>query len=269
MQDVKPSYKLEVFEGPLDLLLSLIAKNEIDIYDIPIALIFEQYMDYIHMMQTLDMDVASDFIVMASELMLIKSRMLLPKAVVDGVEVDPREDLVRTLMEYQLAKEEAAYLADRYGRFSGRFVKETDELGVDKTFVGDQESSFLLDALQRLLARLRLDESMKNDEAAKTLSHILNARPSSVSERTGVILRMLEKKPSMRFLDIMLECRSRSEIIASFMAILSLISAQKVVALYAEDDTGNPKISLRGEDGASGRDALREDAGEEDGIEER
>ena len=120
MEDNKPSYKLEVFEGPLDLLLSLIAKNEIDIYDIPIAVIFEQYMDYINMMKRLDMEIASDFIVMASELMLIKSRMLLPKTVVDGVEVDPREELVQTLLEYRRAKEEAVYLADRYARFSGR-----------------------------------------------------------------------------------------------------------------------------------------------------
>ena len=244
MEDIKPSYKLEVFEGPLDLLLSLIAKNEIDIYDIPISVIFEQYMDYIHMMQRLDMDVASDFIVMASELMLIKSRMLLPKAVVDGVEVDPREELVRTLLEYQRAKEEAVFLSQRYARYFGRFAKETDEVGVDKTYVADQQSVYLLDALSRLLARVRLDESMKNDDAEKTLTHIINQRPSSVSERTSAILGMLNKKKSIRFLDIMLECRSRSEIIASFMAILALISSQKVVALYAEDDAFNPKIDL-------------------------
>ncbi|MBQ7364612.1 MAG: segregation/condensation protein A, partial [Clostridia bacterium] len=194
MEETKLSYKLEVFEGPLDLLLSLIAKNEIDIYDIPIAIIFDQYMDYIKKMQKLDMDIASEFIVMASELMLIKSRMLLPKAVVDGVEVDPREDLVRTLIEYQRAKEEAAYLAERYKQFFGRFTKETDEVGIDKTFVADQESAYLLEALDRILKRLRLDETMKNDDAAKTLTHIITQRPSSVSERTGVILKTLRAK---------------------------------------------------------------------------
>lgn len=244
METIKPSYKLEVFEGPLDLLLSLIAKNEIDIYDIPISLIFEQYMDYIHMMEKLDMDIASDFIVMASELMLIKSRMLLPKAVVDGVEVDPREDLVRTLLEYQRAKEEAVYLADRYRRFFGRYTKETDEVGVDKTFVADQQSAYLLEALERVLTRIKLDESMKNDEAAKTLSHILNTRPSSVSERTEVIMDLLKQKKRMRFIDIMLTCRSRSEIIASFMAILSLISSQRVEALYSDEDPRDPQIRL-------------------------
>ena len=123
-------------------------------------------------------------------------------------------------------------------------TKETDEVGVDKTYVADQQSVFLLDALSRLLARVKLDESMKNEDAEKTLTHILHQRPSSISERTGVILSRLKEKKSMRFLDIMLECRSRSEIIASFMAILALISSQRVVALYAEDDAFNPKIDL-------------------------
>ncbi len=244
MEDTRPSYKLEVFEGPLDLLLSLIAKNEIDIYDIPIALIFEQYMDYLRRMQRLDMDIASDFIVMASELMLIKSRMLLPKEVVDGVEIDPREELVRSLLEYQRAKEEAKYLSRRYATYFGRFVKETDEVGIDKSFVADQESAFLVDALNRLLQRIRLDESMHNEEAEKTLTHIITQRPASVSQRTRVILSRLSEKKTMRFLDIMSDCGTRSEIIASFMAILALISAQKITAENNADDPYDPRIEL-------------------------
>lgn len=245
MIDNKISYKLEVFEGPLDLLLSLIAKNEIDIYDIPIALVFEQYMDYIKTMQKLDMDVASEFIVMASELMLIKSRMLLPKVVVEGEEVDPREDLVRTLLEYQRTKAEASYLADRYKLFFGRFTKETDEVGVDKTYVADQESTYLLEALDRILKRIRLDEDMKNDDAAKTLTHIITQRPSSVSERTDAIMKILTEKKKATFMELMMTCRTRSEIIASFMAILALISSQKIITRYEENDESyNPEIQL-------------------------
>ena len=245
MIDNKISYKLEVFEGPLDLLLSLIAKNEIDIYDIPIALVFEQYMDYIKTMQKLDMDVASEFIVMASELMLIKSRMLLPKVVVEGEEIDPREDLVRTLLEYQRTKAEASYLADRYKLFFGRFAKETDEVGVDKTYVADQESAYLLEALDRILKRIRLDEDMKNDDAAKTLTHIITQRPSSVSERTDVIMKILTEKKKATFMELMMTCRTRSEIIASFMAILALISSQKIITRYEENDESyNPEIQL-------------------------
>ena len=100
-----PSYKLEVFEGPLDLLLRLIEKNKVQITDIPIALIFEQYMEYIDEMKRMDMEVAGEFIVMASELMLIKSRMLLPKPESDE---DPRAKLAEALAEYSRMKAAAS-----------------------------------------------------------------------------------------------------------------------------------------------------------------
>ena len=117
-------------------------------------------------------------------------------------------------------------------------------MGIDKTYVSDQESVYLIDALSRLLQRVRLDESMKNDDAEKTLSHILHQKPASIAERTGVIFSMLQEKKKLRFLEIMYSCRSKSEIIASFMAILSLISSQRVVTEYAEDDAFNPNVCL-------------------------
>ena len=91
-----PTFKLEIYEGPLDLLLGLIAKNKVNIYDIPISLIFEQYMDYIHQMELFNLEIASEFIVMASQLMVIKSRMLLPKTEDD--KEDPRQELVDMLL---------------------------------------------------------------------------------------------------------------------------------------------------------------------------
>ena len=111
-------FKIEIYEGPLDLLLSLIAKHKMDIKDIKISLIFEQYMAYVETMQRMDMEIAGEFITMASELMLIKSKMLLPKQ-----EKDPREELVRALMEYKTAKEAARWLSDREKDFAGRFEK--------------------------------------------------------------------------------------------------------------------------------------------------
>jgi segregation and condensation protein A len=105
---------MEVFEGPLDLLLSLIAKHKMDIRDIQIAIIFDQYMEYVEEMKRMDMEIAGEFITMASELMYIKSRMLLPKQ-----EEDPREELVRVLMEYKTAKEIAGWLSDREEDFAG------------------------------------------------------------------------------------------------------------------------------------------------------
>ena len=103
------TYKLELFEGPLDLLLSLIHKNKVNIEDIPIVLIFDQYMEYINEAQRLDLDLASEFILMASELMLIKSKLLLPRN--EEIEEDPRKQLADALIKYQQAKAAALVLS--------------------------------------------------------------------------------------------------------------------------------------------------------------
>ena len=184
------NYKLEVFEGPLDLLLSLITKNKLDIYDIPISLIFDQYMDYIERMREMNMEIASEFIVMASELMLIKSRMLLPKPK-ESEEVDPREDLVSALLLYQQAKKYAKDLSERWDVYSGRFIKETDEVLVDKNYVGDQDTAFLIKALEKLVLRIKLDKASENEESVVTLSSIVSKKPASVSERTNFIVKCL------------------------------------------------------------------------------
>ena len=144
------TYRLEQFEGPLDLLLTLIQKNKVSITDIPIALICDQYLEYIAEAEDLDMDVASEFIVMASELMLIKSRMLLPRD--EDTEDDPRATLTDALVRYQQAKEAAAKLPPLYAYYSGRMVKDTDEISVDKTYVHDQEVTSLLAAIRRIVA---------------------------------------------------------------------------------------------------------------------
>ena len=107
------TFRLDSFEGPLDLLLKLITKNKVDILDIPIALILDQYMEYVEEMRKLDMDTAGEFVAMASELMLIKSRMLLPKAKTDGGEEDPRRDLAAALIEYKRMKEAASLISEQ------------------------------------------------------------------------------------------------------------------------------------------------------------
>ena len=145
------TYHLETFEGPLDLLLSLIQKNKVEITDIPIALICDQYLAYIAEAESLDMDLTADFIVMASELMLIKSKMLLPKE--EEEEEDPRAELMEALIKYQQAKAAAAYMGKRYPTYSGRMVKDTDEITVDKTFVADQSVTSLCLAVRRSIPR--------------------------------------------------------------------------------------------------------------------
>ena len=146
------NYKLEKFEGPLDLLLSLISKNKIDIADIPIALLCDQYMEYINAAEELDMDLSSDFLYMASELMLIKSRMLLPRD--EENDEDPREALAAALLEYQRAKSASERLKVMFGEYGGRMVKETDEISPDKTYVADHESELLYKAFVKVMNAL-------------------------------------------------------------------------------------------------------------------
>ena len=144
------TYRLDQFEGPLDLLLNLISKNKVSIADIPIAMICDQYMEYIVEAKELNMDIASEFIVMASELILIKSKMLLPRTEED--EEDPRATLADALLRYKQAKEAAVKLAPMYAYYSGRMVKDTDEISVDKTFVADQSPLALEKAIRQIIA---------------------------------------------------------------------------------------------------------------------
>ena len=151
------TYKLEQFEGPLDLLLSLIQKNKVSITDIPISLICDQYLEYITQAQKLDMELASEFIVMASELMLIKSKMLLPRN--EEEEEDPRAALAAAVLEYQRAKEASTYLKDMFEEYGLRMVKDTDEIAPDKTYVADHKAEILAAALIRVMTQVRVSDS--------------------------------------------------------------------------------------------------------------
>ena len=152
----EPTYKLEQFEGPLDLLLSLCQKNKVDITDIPIALICRQYLDYLAEAERMDMDVAGEFIVMASELMAIKAKMLLPRTGDD--QEDPRKELADALLLLQQAKEAAAELKPLYEEYSGRMVKDNDEIPPENGFPLGLDTGLLTKALNVLLARFKSSE---------------------------------------------------------------------------------------------------------------
>lgn len=177
------NFRLEVFEGPLDLLLSLIAKNKVDIYDIPIALILDQYMEYIEQMRQMDMEIAGEFIVMAAELMLIKSRMLLPRPETEEKdEEDPRAALARALIEYKRAKEAAAFLSDQYGIYAGRIAKEPEVLDTRSDLPEHIELSLLEKALGRVLSRnSRLPDLARESELA--IQRLLSAKIVPVSAK--------------------------------------------------------------------------------------
>ncbi len=211
------SYKLDQFEGPLDLLLTLISKNKIDIYDIPISLLCDQYMEYITAEENADLDSSSEFLLMASELMLIKSRMLLPK---DEEEEDPRAALVEAMLEYKRAKEAAEKMSPLYSTYCFRMIKEQDEISVDRKYVADHDAALLQAAFIKALR-----EAPVNDEDAKVKFEPIVAHPrvTVVEAATSLITRFKTKKKI--YLDDYFETSSRSELIAKFMAILEMLKS--------------------------------------------
>ena len=221
---------LEVFEGPLDLLLYLIRREELNIYDIPIGRITEQYMAYLDLMRQLNLDIAGEFIVMAATLMVIKSRMLLPvdrrKAGEDADEewVDPRLDLVRQLIEYKKFKDAAGRLGEYealasesfgYGGGRPKFEKTSaDAAGA----LGDVDIFDLLTAFQDVLAR-----------AAEIPQGELKGMRWSVPEKMDLIVSRTRADGQISFTTLFAESAPRGEIIVTFLALLELLRQHRVI----------------------------------------
>ncbi len=216
--------KLDIFEGPLDLLLYLIKKNEINIYDIPIAYITEQYLQYIDMMRALDINVAGDYLVMAATLMQIKSRMLLPTPQEEeGEQEDPRKELVDRLVEYQLFKELAKYFREREEErqdwFSRRVFPEVDEVFEPDEIVLANNVFELLTAFSRVLHNT-------ND---MNVVHEIVMEHYTVEEKIHELLHLLLDHRHIRVNALFARARSRLEIVAIFLAVLELVRLGEVL----------------------------------------
>ena len=231
------TYRLDSFEGPLDLLLTLIDKNKVSIADIPIALICDQYMEYIREAQHLDMEVAAEFIVMASELMLIKSKLLLPRP--EEEEDDPRAALADALLRYKQAKEAAQKMAPLYALYSGRMIKDTDEISPDRKFVADQEAVDLYAAIKRVIA---LNSAM--EQAEKTHFTPLIQKPVvSVELKIIGILERMSKKPASTLGELLAGAESRADLVAAFIGILELVKVRRVlIADEGKDEYGTDTL---------------------------
>ncbi len=231
----EPKYKLEVFEGPLDLLLSLIAKNKIDITDIPIALILDQYLEYIDRANEMNMELAGEFIVMAAELMVIKTKMLLPKPSpeTEEDEEDPRAKLARALMEYKLAKEAASYLGGQYRLYSGRVAKAPEMFDRRAETPEHIDYDLLQNAFERMLERnRRIPELMQRSEQA--IGNLISKKAVPVSDMIYKAIRMLYES-ELEFDRMFLECESRSAIVAMFSALLELLKSQRITMRLSDD----------------------------------
>ena len=234
--------KLDIFEGPLDLLLYLIKKNEIDIYNIPIALITDQYLQYMEIMRSLNLDLAGEYLVLASTLIHIKSRLLLPQEEKDDLEEepDPRAELVKQLLEYQSYKEAALCLDSRlllerdvFKRSYG--INETDETEDDETELNLFD---LVKAFQKLVSRMDKQELLE-----------INGERMSLSDRINEIMERLAQRQPLLFTDIIEEVADRRSVIYTLLAILELMKLRMVKA-YQSGPFGVIRIFMAvGEDG--------------------
>ncbi len=217
-------YRLDQFEGPLDLLLTLVEKNKINIDDIPISLLCDQYMEYITAAEKMNMDLSAEFIVMASELMLIKSRMLLPRD--EETEEDPRAALAAAMLEYKRIKEAAVPLTRMFAQYGARMIKDTDEIKTDTSFVLDHDVELLTRAMLRMLSEVRV-----TDEEAKRQFEPLIKRPTtSVASVAGMLIETLKIGTPVSLNQYFASAkRSKPVAIAMFMAMLELLKSGCVI----------------------------------------
>jgi segregation and condensation protein A len=216
MEDHEYTVKLDLFEGPLDLLLFLIRKNEIDIYDIPVAVVTEQYLEYLDLMETLNVNVASDFLSMAATLVHIKSRMLLPSSSMDDEEDDPRAEIVQPLLEYMQIKEAARLLGERDLLNRDVFVRDfvPEELMEDGS-----EPGLMRVSLYELLAAFKkiVDESSSVKEIRIPLERL------TVQEKSEHLLARLRESGTLLFNQVFDRLASREDLVVTFLALLELV----------------------------------------------
>lgn len=233
MTDAAYKVKLDVFEGPLDLLLYLVRKDEVDIYDIEIGRITRQYLEYLEAMESIDVEIGGEFIVMAANLLYIKSRTLLPVDLQgpveeEGEEEDPRWELIRQLIEYKKFKEAAGELRDREDlavKLFGRSPSAPPPDGGATLLAGEVGALDLIAAFQRVLARI---------EEKKGSAREIEADRFTVSEKIEFVLKVLPEKESLRFEELFAGQTTRGEVVATFLALLELVRLRHVCVEQSE-----------------------------------
>lgn len=226
------NYKINldnIFEGPMDLLIYLIKKHEVDIYDIPIALITDQYLSYLELMKSMNIDLAGDFILMAATLTQIKSRMLLPAHEDNVSDEDPRAEIIEPLMQYLQMKSAAEHLSARDILGENTFVRSTDK--EDYPISHDEEiinvGLFeLIDAFQKILKNVSADVKLE-----------FTADRISVKDKIAELVEIFEKQKSITFNELFASDAGKSDIILTFLAILEMVKL-RLVRLAQHVQTG-------------------------------
>ncbi|MDR0930871.1 MAG: segregation/condensation protein A [Clostridiales bacterium] len=232
------NFTTDKFSGPLDLLLALIQKNKVSIYDIPISTITSQFLDVIASSKQLGLDISSEFLVMATRLMYIKSRMLLPKLSDDNDEEETEADLIRELEEYSQIKSALAAISDRQHIGDNIFTRTQSNIQpniIDKTFEGIN-ANLLAESLWAISKRQKQNEAPPKQVFTK----VMGKQKVSVSSRVEHILGVLRLNKSFKFYEYFNKLKSTSEAVASFLAVLELLKLNEITL----DDNG--KIELVG-----------------------
>ena len=219
--------QFETFDGPLDLLLNLLSKNEIDIYDIPIAKITDQYMAYLYKADELNIELASEFIVVASQLIEIKSRMMLPKEEPEEPEADPREELVRRLNEYRVFKQISEYIKRGESTYQELVVKDPEYFPqLNEETPVELSTQMLLNAIRSVFSRTRITPEEEFD-------YTIMREEVSVEEMMEDISGRLDREGKISFFSLFENHSSKYYVIAAFLAILEMVK-DGTVLLYQE-----------------------------------
>lgn len=226
--------KLDTFEGPLDLLLHLINQYEIDIYDVPMREIADQYLNYIHALQELHLDIASEYLVMAATLLAIKSDMLLPKQELDfedEYEEDPRDELIQRLIEYKKYKEASQALKVREHESNQTYTRSPMDLSqyensVKVTKSEDVTVVDLANAFQKVLRRKQLLEPMETT---------IQRQEISIEKRMDEVVQQLYKGSGKQSFEDLFPYQEKFEVVATFLAILELMKAVKISCYQSQN----------------------------------
>ena len=217
--------KLEIFEGPLDLLLYLVKQNHLEITNIPIATITDQYLKYLELMQAFDLDIAGDFLVMAATLMQIKSRMLLPPEALtpeEAEEPDPTQELIRRLQEYERFKQAAELLSSMEKTRLVQFSRGAPPESSPAEEVEELVEASLFDLLSAF-------SQFMNGEISREMVHEIIKDEFTVGDKIQALRNMMQEKERMSFTDLFQAAKSTLEVVATFLALLELIRQKEVL----------------------------------------
>lgn len=227
---------LPLFDGPFDLLLFFIERDELDIYDIPIFKITTDFQEYLKHLEQMDIDVASEFIVVAAQLIRIKAKMLLPRLDLNekGEEIDPRSELVQHLLEYKAFKEASISLADQETQRLARFERGNIDQEIKTLLVGKEDEAEwesldlykLMKVFHKVIKRFELESNQPH--------HVVVQYPYTIESQSKLIRQRLSQNGRVSFIDLIVEMPQRIVLVFNFLAILEMIQLQQITVIIGE-----------------------------------